>query len=59
VTYGKLRTPAQAARANRLNIAIFGPDVIEARNEPRPFMGPALRKELPGLPRIWANSVSA
>lgn len=24
---------------------------------PRPFMGPALRKELPKLPRVWANSI--
>jgi hypothetical protein len=26
--------------------------------EPRPYMGPALAKELPRLPEPWANSVS-
>lgn len=28
-----------------------------AKIEPRPYMGPALQKELPGLPAMWANSV--
>lgn len=25
--------------------------------QPRPYMGPALEKELPGLPRMWQDSV--
>jgi hypothetical protein len=28
-----------------------------ARYQPRPFMGPALQKELPKLPDLWARSV--
>lgn len=28
-----------------------------ARYEPRPFMGPALQKEAPKLPKLWAGSV--
>ncbi len=27
------------------------------RVKPRPFMGPALQKELPKLPKLWAKSV--
>ena len=28
-----------------------------ARIEARPYMGPALKKELPNIPKAWANSV--
>lgn len=28
-----------------------------ARYRPRPFMGPAFEKELPGLPNLWRDSV--
>jgi len=37
-----------------------GRRVVEKRRvrvEARPYMGPALRKELPKIPRSWANSV--
>lgn len=37
-----------------------GKRVIESKRvriEARPYMGPALRKELPNIPRAWANSV--
>jgi len=37
-----------------------GKRVIESRRvriEARPYMGPALKKELPGIPRAWSNSV--
>lgn len=37
-----------------------GGNVVEkrrARIEARPYMGPALRKELPNMPKRWANSV--
>jgi len=37
-----------------------GRRVVESRRvriEARPYMGPALRKELPNLPKAWASSV--
>jgi len=30
---------------------------VRARIRPRPFMGPALAAELPGLPQMWRDSV--
>ena len=60
VTYAKLLTPAQAARANRLNEEMYGPEVIPVvRIEQRPYMGPAFQKQLPGLPKMWQDSVKA
>ena len=32
---------------------------VAAKYRPRPFMGPALEKERPKLPGLWANSVKA
>jgi hypothetical protein len=59
VTYTRLVTQAQADRANRLNEELYGPETIgSGRIEPRPYMGPALRAELPSLPALWANSVT-
>lgn len=58
VSYTLIRTQLQAERANRLNEQLYGPATIPAKNvQPRPFMGPALRRELPKMPRLWANSV--
>ena len=58
VTYVKLRTQAQADRANRLNEELYGPMTLgPAVVAARPFMQPALTKELPKLPAMWANSV--
>jgi hypothetical protein len=63
VTYAKLRSSAQVARANRLNEELFGPaggaTVYVASYAPRPFMGPALAEAAPSLPRFWATSVRA
>jgi hypothetical protein len=58
VTYAKLTTPAQADRANDLNEELYGPQFLgPAPLAARPYMGPALEKELPKLPPLWANSV--
>jgi hypothetical protein len=59
VTYARLRTGAQAARANNLNEALYGPASYTANYPPRPFMGPALAAALPSLPKLWATSVRA
>ena len=58
VTYARLQTTAQVDRANRLNEELYGPEFIGGnRIEARPYMGPALQKEMPNLPALWANSV--
>ncbi len=57
VIYSKLTSPTMVARANELNKQLYGPDRLSGRLAARPFMGPALRKETPKLPRRWANSV--
>ena len=60
MTYAVLTTQAQAERANRLNEELYGPEMIGGRRiEPRPYMGPALRAEMPSLPILWANSIRA
>jgi hypothetical protein len=58
VTYGKLRTAAQAQRANFLNRVLYGPDKIGGNVAARPFMGPAFEAELNDLPSIWRQSVT-
>lgn len=35
-----------------------GAKPFKVRIRPRPYMGPALAKELPGLPALWKNSVT-
>lgn len=59
VTYGKLFTQAQVRRANRINLALYGPTVLHSTYPPRPTMGPALAQvapELPGMIRDeWAR----
>ena len=58
VTYTKLTTQAQADRANRLNEELYGPEYIGGKPiAARPYMGPALRAEMPNLPALWANSI--
>ena len=58
VTYAMLQTTAQAERANRLQEELYGPMTIgPASIAARPYMGPALRRELPKLPALWASSV--
>jgi len=59
VIYTKLKTAAQAARANRLNEELYGPLYKVVFIEARPFMRPALAKVRPELPRLWAASVRA
>jgi hypothetical protein len=58
ITYTKLRTAAQVARANRLNEEIYGPEFFGEHIAARPFMEPAFTKNLPTLPTFWANSVT-
>lgn len=53
----RLTTQGMVNRANDLNKQLYGPDKVSFRLEPRPFMGPALKKEIPQLPRRWAKSV--
>ena len=52
VRYGLLRSSAQVARAQEIEA-----ERARARIAPRPYMGPALEKERPNLPRQWADSV--
>ena len=59
VTYVRLRTAAQVARANDLNEALYGPASYMATYAPRPYMGPALAAVQPGLARMWLTSVRA
>ena len=59
VTYARLRTGQQVARANEMNEALYGPAAYMASYQPRPFMGPALAAAAPSLPRLWAASVRA
>jgi hypothetical protein len=49
-----------AATVTRRRNGRGGKRVVETRRvriEARPYMGPALRKELPNMPRTWAGSV--
>ena len=59
VTYARLRSAAQVARANKLNEALYGPASYVAGYPPRPYMGPALAAVEPGLARLWLTSVRA
>lgn len=60
VTYAKLATAPQVARSNRLNEELYGPEYIGGGEvKPRPYMGPALKKEMPALPALWAGSVKS
>ncbi len=56
VTYAKLRSPAMAARANRLNEELYGPETIGGVVEPRPFMLPAMAEVAPIMPRLYRTA---
>ena len=56
MTYTRLNTAAQAARANRLNAFLYGPEYFKPVAA-RPFMVPAFRNERPKLDALWADSV--
>ena len=59
VTYTRLRTQAQADRANRLQEELYGPLTIGPTSiAARPYMGPALEENRPQLPSLFANSVT-
>lgn len=55
--YTRIDTAEQAERANRLNAELYGPEEISIDAKPRPFMVPALKQELPSLPKHWHNTV--
>jgi hypothetical protein len=57
VTFARLRTPAQAARANEINELLYGALWYAANFPARPFMTPALAKAAPSIPKLWATSV--
>ena len=57
VTYIRLRTQAQADRANRLNEQLFGPPTLTLNIEARPYMGPAMQKAAPSISRLWKDSI--
>lgn len=58
VTWGRLKTPAQAARATELDRAAF-PDATTTRRRKypeRPFALPALARISPKLPELWRGA---
>lgn len=58
VTYGRLTTPRMVARANRLNEDLYGPAFTGGTfQKPRPFMKPALLKEVPKMSKRWLGLV--
>ena len=59
VTYAKLKTAEQAARATRLNDELYRPASASVRVAARPFMAPALRQAAPSMPSHWKNTVRA
>lgn len=54
---GRIRTAAQAERANRLIAEENARRATVVRYPKRPFMGPALEANRARLPKFWANSV--
>lgn len=59
VTYARLRTVRQVAKANRINERLYGPMTLQRRIAARPFMRPALEKASKRMSRYFANSVTA
>ncbi len=56
--YGRIRTEAQAKRANRINAQLYGSAYSHhATYKARPHTQPAFEKTLPQAPRFWQNSV--
>lgn len=46
VAFGRLKTPAQVSRANRLNADLYGPALVALTIAARPFMNPAMDAEI-------------
>lgn len=58
VIYTKLKTAAQVARANALNAELYQ-ESVQATYPARPYMAPALAKNVGRIPDAWKNSVRA
>ena len=56
VIYAYLWSGDQAARANRLNAQLYGPDEISIA--PRPYMGPSLTKARPRIASMFSGRVA-
>jgi len=59
VTFARLSTAAQAARANRLNAELYGPTIQHLFYPARPFMVPAMMAVLPSTPALWKAKLAA
>ena len=60
VTFTRLTSEDQVARANQLNEELYGPARLPgAAIEPRPFMLPALEDTQQRLPELWKDSLVA
>ena len=57
VVFARLRTPAQVARANRLNEQLYGPMTYVGHYRPRPYMRPALEVARPRMGELWNEAV--
>jgi hypothetical protein len=57
VRFAKIRTAAQARRANQINEQLYGPLKARANYPKRPFMGPALKRVAPQLPEHWRGTM--
>ena len=59
--YARLRTPAQVARANRLNEELYGAmyAIKSVTYPPRAYMAPALASAKKIIPTFWQASVAA
>jgi hypothetical protein len=57
VRYAKLRTPAQVARANAINRALYAPKRVRVAE--RPYMAPALEAAIESgkLPELWEGAL--
>lgn len=58
VTYVRIRSAAQARRANNLNAALYGPEYFAAKDVgARPYMQPAFEKELALAPEMLTQEL--
>lgn len=53
VTYTRLKTDAQVARADAINEELYGPETITGEIKARPFMEPAVEKAAPKFPEMY------
>ena len=59
VTYARLRTAAQAGRANRINEHLYGPaGTVNRTIAPRPYMRPAMNREMNVMAVLLRGSVN-